>query len=398
MKTAPLLLAILLLAGCGSAEPEDPMDSVSLTDLYIDSEKPEITADPKVDPFGYFSQKGAIPPVIEEGDGVELSFYQTGVTDDDLAYLKDIKSVHTVHMSHQFSDSGMAHLKGLSDLRVLSVEGAEVTDAGMQHLAGLNLDEIAVNVPKLTDAGLEPLSGMQNLTDVEIDGILTDGCFQHLSGLTKLRTLWLVARSDDFTGEGFHLLADSPLEILNVISHSTLTDAGLEGIGQLSTLRELDLDETEIEESGLRHLAALKNLRLLNLRLSGIGDAGLVHLQGLEELQTLHLGRTNISDAGLEPIGKIASLKSLDVVETSIGDAGLAHLKSLENLEVLWLWDTKITDAGLRHLHGLSKLTDLRIYRTGMTKAGLVKLAKALPKCTIDHDIEGAEEIGQPAY
>ncbi len=67
---------------------------------------------------------------------------------------------------------------------------------------------------------------------------------------------------------------------------------------------------------------------LVNLNGTQITDAGLVHLEGLTSLQELNLDNTHqITDAGLVHLEGLTSLRMLFLHNTQITDAGVAKLK-----------------------------------------------------------------------
>jgi hypothetical protein len=105
-----------------------------------------------------------------------------------------------------------------------------------------------------------------------------------------------------------------------------LTNAELEHLRVLSTLEEVYLSFTGVDDEGLTNLSELRNLRVLTLAMTDVTDAGLPHLAVLQSLEMLDLGGTRVTDVGLE------------------------HLESLSNLEELWLAGTKVTDAGVTEL------------------------------------------------
>jgi hypothetical protein len=64
---------------------------------------------------------------------------------------KDCKNSH-------LSDKGLSHLRNLTKLEYLYVDGTEVTDAGLEHLKGLaNLRELVFHETRVTDAGVKGL-------------------------------------------------------------------------------------------------------------------------------------------------------------------------------------------------------------------------------------------------
>jgi hypothetical protein len=116
------------------------------------------------------------------------------------------------------TDAGVAHLAGLTKLRVLNLSGTDVGDAGLSHLSCLtNLRELRLSATSVTGDGLA-----------------------HLRGLTNLRVL-------DLSG-------------------TSITDAGLVYLEGLTGLQTLDLSDTRISKSAAVHLKKLTGLRSLDLR------------------------------------------------------------------------------------------------------------------------------------
>jgi hypothetical protein len=71
----------------------------------------------------------------------------------------------------QVRDAGLAHLKGLTNLRVLSLTETQVSDGGLAHLKGLtNLERLMLADTKVSDAGLVHLKGLKNLEKLYLFG------------------------------------------------------------------------------------------------------------------------------------------------------------------------------------------------------------------------------------
>ena len=65
------------------------------------------------------------------------------------------------------TDAGLEHLKGLSQLLALHLDGTQVTDAGLEHLKGLTqLQVLNLGNTQVTDAGVKDLQ--QALPKVQI--------------------------------------------------------------------------------------------------------------------------------------------------------------------------------------------------------------------------------------
>jgi serine/threonine protein kinase len=169
-----------------------------------------------------------------------------------------------------------------------------------------------------------------------------------------------------------------------VLWNAGISDAGLEHLKDLTSLKELHLfANPNVTDAGLAHLKRLTNLSALDLNATRVTDAGLVHLKGFTNLTLLNLMNTRISGAGFVHLEGLTKITVLDLDNSTVEDIGLAHLESLSNLNMLAIRRTRVSDAGLVHLKGLKKLRDLYMSETKATQAGVADLQKALPECHI---------------
>ncbi len=158
---------------------------------------------------------------------------------------------HPSRLERLFDDPG-----GLeSDLTVGISRDNQFTNAGLEHLDGLtNLTSLSLDNTKVTDAGLEHLKGLKDLEDLWLDNTkLSDAGLEHLKGLTKLELLYL--------------------------RFTKITDAGLEHLNGLTNLEQLNLSATQVSDDGLVHLKGMGSLVYLNLRKTNVTDAGVKQLQ-----------------------------------------------------------------------------------------------------------------------
>ena len=64
----------------------------------------------------------------------------------------------------QVNDAGLAHLQGMTQLRVLHLGDTQVSDAGVAHLRGLTqLEVLLLDDTQVSDAGLADLGGLTEL-------------------------------------------------------------------------------------------------------------------------------------------------------------------------------------------------------------------------------------------
>lgn len=109
------------------------------------------------------------------------------------------------------------------------------------------------------------------------------------------------------------LITDRTMECLGNFTHLTslyvvrcpgVTDAGIQHLSNLTRLRFLNLMATSITDDGLAHLSKLTNLVELTLSNTSVSDAGLHHLYSLDNLEVLDLSETEVSNDAIRSLVK----------------------------------------------------------------------------------------------
>ena len=120
------------------------------------------------------------------------------VTDDDLAYLKEMMQLETLHLvvdCNKITDAGLVHLKEMSQLKTLHLAMCDkITDTGIANLAGMTqLKTLHLSQCKqITDAGLANLKRLPKLEMLHFWGEqISDTGLANLEGMTQLQTLEL---------------------------------------------------------------------------------------------------------------------------------------------------------------------------------------------------------------
>jgi Leucine-rich repeat (LRR) protein len=181
----------------------------------------------------------------------------------------------------------------------------------------------------LTDAGLV---GLNRLTDL----YLRDHFFSTtaIQGLTNLRKLSYWAACDD------HVRKLTNLTFLDIGSYkNTMTDAGLRGLRNLSTLHLRD--QSVITNEGVSGLTNLTYLNLFGNR--AITNEGIMNLVNLKFLELY--SSKGINDDGLRVFSNLKTLRLMG--DIFISDDGLSDLTGLTSLV---LRDSVISDFSLRRL------------------------------------------------
>jgi RNA polymerase sigma factor (sigma-70 family) len=313
-----------------------------------------------------------------------LSLYGSPVTDAGLAHLRGLATLRELDLAlTRVTDAGLAHLKGLSQLQSLRLQATKVTDAGLVHLGAFpRLQSLVLSGTKVTDEGLAKL---QRLSQLQVLGLadtrVTDAGLARLRGWTQLRSLGLDGTR--ISDEGLAALEGlTGLETL-VLIKTPVTDRGLTHLRKMTRLKNLYLDHTRVNGSGFIHLKAMTRLRLLGLNFAPVTDEGLKNLRGLTGLESLYLWDAKITDTGLTYMEGLTGLHYLNIMGTKVTDAGLAGLQKLPRLQTLLLGKTPVTDAGLAHLERLTNLNSLNLTDTAITDAGVKRLQQALPKVKV---------------
>ena len=231
-----------------------------------------------------------------------------------------------------------------------------------------------------------------------------------------LRVLDLSGTELDRQGNG--QLADlAPLKDMNLSSLTDLSvactkidDVGLAYFRNCNNLTGLRLSLTRVTNAGLANFEGCQKLQVLNLKYTKVDDAGLAHFKGCKDLNGVDFGGLNVTDEGLAHFKDCKGLAYLWLNETRVTDVGmasfkdcttlthlhlggtqatndaLANFRDCKDLTFVILGDTKITDAGLVHLKNCKKLSLLNLMNTSVTAGAIDELKKTYPKCRIEWD------------
>ena len=225
-----------------------------------------------------------------------LKLYQTGITDEQMKYLKPLRALRALELSNEFSisNTGMAALKDLPALEYLSIDPG-VTDAGLKHVGQLrNLRWLKIGTAKIRGPGLAELANLPQLerlclcSSFQSQTKISDRHIKYLEGLTQLKSLTLWGGTC-----------------------SNLTNASLASIGKLKNLKELHFIRSgqRLTIAGLAHLKQLKYLRKLDLGIMHISDAR--YLMALPQLEFVK--PVNLTVENMKALGGLRNLKSLGV-------------------------------------------------------------------------------------
>ena len=172
---------------------------------------------------------------------------------------------------------------------------------------------------------------------------------------------------------GGHIVRDAKGTIVEVsLARTWATDADVERVAAVKTLKKLDLSLTYVSDAGAEAIGKAAQLEDLNLFTAEfITDAAIAFLRGNTNLRVLNLRGTDVTDTSLEYVSKLANLRSLDISFTQIGDVGMEHLAPLSQLEDLNVGGMKISGSALHVLKYLPNLKRLSFYGMQRRNAGM---------------------------
>lgn len=258
-----------------------------------------------------------------------------------------------------------------------------LTTEGMMLIAEFpNLQQLTLVGRKVPAAVISAVGEKTQLRELDLTNAPVDPIVANaLSGLSHLQRITL-----DGTPAGDSAAAavsSLPIESLS-LSGTPLTDAGLQEISKISTLKELVVSNTSVTGLGFRPLKKL-NLVKLNASSTQFGVEGLVSIRGMKSLEELHLFAAGIVE---QPKAKVfttlPNLRVLNLNSNVISGPGMHQLfKGMKNLEELYLQSTQADDSGLAALVGCRKLKLVDVGKTRCTLLGARALKERLPECTI---------------
>jgi hypothetical protein len=319
----------------------------------------------------------------------ELYFVRiaTDFTDEGMAYLKGLKNLRKVEFTSPVGELGLRHLATLP--RLESIKPLELTGENIKQLAGLRAcKSVRVDAPgRAANSGrlpdLSSLGGLPSLEELEFfdNDWVTDRDLACLPSLARLKSLFV--SSENVTDASLTVVAKlTQLEHLNFMQLKG-AKRGLNQLNALTNLQTLDMVTARdmpqtIDEIPL-NLSALVNLRTLRLRQFCLSDNDLACLAGLHHLEVLDLDGA-FTETALSYLKDLPEVRIMHISRVTCTDGqGLVALGSMPNLADLTLYG-RITDAALQRLSGFPSLWSLTVYTDEPIRPETVAyLKQALP-------------------
>ena len=239
-----------------------------------------------------------------------------------LVRLESFPELRELHVGRTVTGDVCRHIRGLTNLEILDLEGTPIYDQGLANLSGLtHLTRLNLGNTGITADGMRHIRGLTRLERLDLHSTaINDASLANLTGLTELRYLNI----------NLDLTVYDP-------EMPAISDAGLHHLAVLTKLEELYLDSANVSDAGLAHLSGLKELKRLDLRGTKVTDVGMTTLSSLSKLILLDLSHTAVGVQGILRLKPLVNLREVRVSRATTSGPGMAGLKkALPNLDVIY--------------------------------------------------------------
>ena len=236
---------------------------------------------------------GSVRPFVNGKMGNEIKS-KVGLPDGPLS-LANV----SLYQREQVTDGDLLRLRGLANLMELNLQRTSITDDGLKALAGLtSLQQLDLSSTQVHGRGLKHLDNLNRLTSLAIVGnSIADEDpvgFPMFPSLTKLEIYRNKFSSLDFV---------RGLKTLELLHIGNTKVARLDAISELTNLKDLTLNNTQINDDALAVLQSLPQMSSrLNLHETNVTDKGLRHLEKLTHLQYLTLTMTPVTEKAIKTL------------------------------------------------------------------------------------------------
>eukprot|EP00903_Cladosiphon_okamuranus_P019428 g17863.t1 len=245
-----------------------------------------------------------------------------------------------------------------SRLHVLSVSGCRgITDAGLARIGAClplraSLRELDLSGTSATEVGVTRLLDPSSASQASAAGGGGGGAVVGTRVVRlRLESLVLPSRGRGLSGVGLAALSTGLTSLLGLDLEGCggpgVTPQALSGVARLVLLRSLSVANVHaFDDDALKAVcSACHSLRLLNLNGTAVKTAAGLALIG-SSLRDLCLARTHVDDDTMDAVASLPSLTTLNLRGTAVTGVGVARLHHLSNLRSLILTGTRAAQEG----------------------------------------------------
>ena len=215
-----------------------------------------------------------------------------GNLDDDtlklLPHFVDLQSLTL--RGNGITDCGLATLSACPKIRRLSLDNCSTSNQGIEYLGKLlSLEVLTLSNLPILDSGLAVIAGLPNLRTLILANLyLTAEGLSALKLSPKLETL-VITESMVYDAAFKDLHESKGLSVVRVYKCPLLTDNFLAYLGQIKSLRRLEIEEPQLTANGLAYLEKFDGLEDLFVTSRATSNDDLAHVAKLRNSKDARL-------------------------------------------------------------------------------------------------------------
>lgn len=174
---------------------------------------------------------------------------------DVISEFRYIRNLFLVTDTTRISADGLAQLRNLNNILLVSAQWTPTNDKGLASIEGIvSLRLLRLNWSLVTDEGLAHIERLPKLAMLYLTGTaVTDDVVPHIKGLSSLKALQL--------------------------SHTGISDVGLGALEGFADLTHLGIDGTIVTDTSIPVITSFKSLKYLNVSDTDMTDEGMKKLR-----------------------------------------------------------------------------------------------------------------------
>ena len=182
-------------------------------------------------------------------------------------------------------------------------------------------------------------------------------------------------------GPDFHSFLDRTVIAGVTMNGTSIDDSDVKALIGLLDIETLELEDSRISEAALQSIVQLPSLKTLNLSSTPIQAIDQLH--SLPRLEHLNISYSKVRDGQLAPLAEFKALRRANLAGLQMTDAGVPALGQCVNLEELNISGAALGPKGLEPLHALKGLKQLILRSSQVAPEDLRQFSTAVPDCKV---------------
>lgn len=252
-----------------------------------------------------------------------------------------------------------------------------------QHLTAKQLARASIDIRVVKEAPKQPLLSRLLFGDNTYDHVFIIDIVESNASPSDLQLLQHFPSTLVFAVENTPH-AEHALEVATrlpnierlVVKDVAITEKGLQHLGQLHKLRQLNFWNIDHKDADFGVCGNLENLEQVRFAGPSIGDKEIQWLRNCPKLSDVRIDNTRISAAGLNQLGANIKLHRVSLQGVDIRNAPLPHFSTLPSLTWLSIDHSKIDRKSIDQLNGNLPLAAISISSDSLIDADADELMK----------------------